>query len=292
MFPLKLAHACTLIYSNHFKYLNNVMINVSYYMEKGDRRVKKQQLPNGDYIPLPEFTDWMRKLLHLKRLPKQIKESTFAGEKPEEIRKMEEEYKRDSNAIYRLKNHYLDTLIFPNMANIAFFFDAINNYPELLEVFDEHEDIKDLLGVKRLQPRAYNYGSVFMSLVAGMIAVRSRKEDFRLKLMDRLGDLIWFKVTPLKIFETIRTSTRVFEDIGMARAWLEMLSLRVKDEYDLSKLSDVPYDKEEEKKCKTEEELNRYRSKLITQVFEDFDNNLEDKPNRTIVFDTKKLLEG
>jgi hypothetical protein len=133
-----------------------------------------------------------------------------------------------------------------------------------------------------------------------MIAVNSmakdRSENFRVKLTHKLMDLVWFKVVTLKIFETVETSQRVFEDIGRARAWLEMLalrvgdvSLRVGDEYDLTKLSDVPYDKEEEKKCKTEEELSEYRSKIIKQHFDDFDNNLKDKPSRKIVFDSKEL---
>jgi len=61
-------------------------------------------------------------------------------------------------------------------------------------------------------------------------------EDFRLILINKLADIIWFKVTGLRLLETQRTSSRVLDDIGRSSAWLEMLASRVKDEYDLTKL--------------------------------------------------------
>ena len=43
---------------------------------------------------------------------------------------------------------------------------------------------------------------MFMSLVAGMISVNRIDDDFRLRLTQRLQDLIWFKISGLKILDT------------------------------------------------------------------------------------------
>ena len=73
---------------------------------------------------------------------------------------------------------------------------------------------------------------MFMSLVAGMISVNRIDDDFRLRLTQRLQDLIWFKISGLKILDTPSSTGMIFDDIGHPRAWIEMVASRVKDEYD------------------------------------------------------------
>lgn len=80
--------------------------------------------------------------------------------------------------------------------------------------------------------------------------------------MHKLADLIWFKVIGLKILDTPKTNARVFEDIRLAFAWLEMLVSRVPDEYDLSRLS-PRYGT-----YKTEEEAEKDMARIDKQTLE------------------------
>ncbi|MGC2426563.1 MAG: hypothetical protein WA421_05980 [Nitrososphaeraceae archaeon] len=63
----------------------------------------------------------------------------------------------------------LDKFIFPSMANLAFFFRSISRYPELKEIFDN--DIKDLLGINRVDPQQNKYGFIFFELVRSILVI-------------------------------------------------------------------------------------------------------------------------
>ena len=73
------------------------------------------------------------------------------------------------------KKEILNDFVFPSMANILFFFEALAEDEDfntesknkknfhLREVF--RDDIKELLGIKRLNPKSGNYAFVFTSLL-------------------------------------------------------------------------------------------------------------------------------
>lgn len=156
-------------------------------------------------------------------------------------------------------------------------------------VINHQKKIKEILGIRRLNPRAYNYAFMFMSLISNMIMIPRTSEDFRLILINKLADIIWFKVTGLRLLETQRTSSRVLDDIGRSSAWLEMLASRVKDEYDLTKLQPRYGDYSK----MTEEQEKKEMERIDKQTLEDFEIYAkQNSPTRTFDFDTKKLIEG
>ena len=53
------------------------------------------------------------------------------------------------------KTRILENIIFPSMVNLTFFLECISNHKDLQNVFDN--DLKELFGIKRNEPRAYNY---------------------------------------------------------------------------------------------------------------------------------------
>ena len=108
------------------------------------------------------------------------------------------------------------------MANLVFFFEATSENQELAEVFES--DMLDLLGIKRLNPRSeYNhYGFIFENLISGILQTNSRKDDFRLRLIDILQELIFLKVLSLKILDMQKSTSMVTNDLQRAKAWTEL----------------------------------------------------------------------
>lgn len=231
------------------------------------------------YSPDQSLVDYMHDLLQITHNKKKLDAGAQATEKG-----------RLRTAKSR---HILPEILFPAMANLTFFFEATELFPELLSAGTLESDIKELLGIRRLNPRAYNYAFMFMSLISNMIMISRTSEDFRLKLLHKLADIIWFKVTGLKLLETQSASSRVLEDIGRSTTWLEMLSSRVKDEYDLSRLA-PRYDKEELDKLKDDKEREKkYIEEVDNQTLRDFEMYVkQNSPSRTFDFDTKKLIEN
>ena len=87
------------------------------------------------------------------------------------------------------------------MADITFFFNAIGTHPNIQKVFDD--DIKEILGVKRMDPKNTPYGFMFIMLVAGMLSVQFKTgKDFRLRLNELLHYIIQSKagVLPVRYF--------------------------------------------------------------------------------------------
>lgn len=250
-------------------------------MKKRLGRPAKDETEPEIYMPHEEFRGYMLKLLQTHKLKERLQDPKLAGEKRREL---QIEYEKKYNQVHHMKDYYLQNIVFPAMANLLFFFEAVSNNPNLFTEFEDQ--IKDLLGIRRLNPRAFNYATSFISLIEGMIVTTSKNEDFRVRLMQKLGDLIWLKVTNMKILETPKTTGRVLQDIGLGLAWLEMLASRVSDEYDLSLLS-PRYGT-----YKTEEEADTDMKRIQKKTLEDFEKHArENSPSRTFNFNTEQLLE-
>jgi hypothetical protein len=248
-------------------------------MKKGPGRPTKNESEPSIYIPHEEFVGYMKRLLQLFATKREITDDMIAGGKITDVERKQKEYRKEYNDVHRLKDYYLKR-IFQSMADLTFFFNAISTYPDLYNEFDD--EIKDLLGIKRVNPRGDNYAFMFMSLVAGMISVNRIDDDFRLRLTQRLQDLIWFKISGLKILDTPRSTGMIFDDIGRAQAWIEMVASRVKDEYDWDIITQGIKGLTKEKYGGTETE----RQKAFEQdVF-------QKRPARTFTFDTEELFKN
>jgi hypothetical protein len=143
-----------------------------------------------------------------------------------------EKLKKHKRYLDKEKVKILNNYIFPSMANVVFFFKSIVSYPELREVFED--DIKDLLGVRRLNPQSNNYGFVFFNLLHSILLVgegiyidkREHRKDFRLRLNQLLQELVWakFEVSLAKVFRNERAQRVVAGDFYRVWGWTRMLA--------------------------------------------------------------------
>lgn len=198
------------------------------------------------------------------------------------------------------KGEILDKIIFPSMANLTFFFEAVS----MIEELNFESDIIELFGIRRDNPRTYDghnaksYAFMFKELMRGMIAIsemeddgRSGRVDFRLRLIHELQSLIFHKILIQKILDSRKATSVVLGDISRAMAWTEMLASRVGDEYDLSKLSSK-YNKEELENCKNDVKRKEYQEKIDKKTLEDFEKYVKEVTiHRSFNYDFKKLIE-
>ena len=128
------------------------------------------------YAPDRRLVDFIRDRLQLS---KQLKD--LAGEK-----RIPKKLSKEAVRLGTQKNRMLNDILFQAMADITFFFSIVNFYPEIQKIFDD--DIKEILGVKRVNPKNTPYGFMFIALVAGMLLNQFKTgKDFRLRLNENLS---------------------------------------------------------------------------------------------------------
>ena len=143
---------------------------------------------------------------------------------------------RGAGSILRkLKVRILDKFVFPAMANLFYFFNEISKHPELQESFDD--DIKDLLGVRRYNPKNDNYGFIFSNLIASILKIKLlgehlESDDFRLRLIQILQNIIFLGIEQSlpDILKERRSYNRMLQDMEGSLGWTLMLAYHVKDE--------------------------------------------------------------
>jgi hypothetical protein len=187
-----------------------------------------------------------------------------------------------------MKMKILNEIIFPSMANLTFFFEAISLSSPLQADFGDA--VRDLLGIKRQEPNFDNYAFMFVRLVSAMLSVTGppspdyeKTSDFTLRLIHILQMMIKNKLELIELFRTPGAMNRVFEDISRAAAWTELISSGAKDEYDLMK--SIPKDFENVKAGELTD--------LVKKTKEEFYESIKkDLPTRTFDFNSVKLLQS
>ena len=139
----------------------------------------------------------------------------------------------------------LDKFIFPSMANLAFFFKSISRYPELKQIFDD--DIKDLLGVRRMDQQYNKYGFIFSQLVRSILLIeeeayseeasakedyplhyqlaKTGKEDFRLRLNQISPNIVKIKVVDIDLGEVLEHEKHfVQDDFNRVLLWTRIIA--------------------------------------------------------------------
>jgi hypothetical protein len=201
------------------------------------------------------------------------------------------------------KGDILDKIIFPAMANLTFFFEAVS----LIEELDFEPNIIELFGIRRDNPRTYDghnarsYAFMFKELMRGMIAIgemaddgTSGRVDFRLRLIHELQVLIFDKIHVQKILDSDKATSVVLNDISRAMAWTDMFASRVPDQYTLSELIPRYGDKEMEElgKCEDDDERKNYVEMMEKKALIKFDEHAKEKIlHRSFNYDFKKLIE-
>jgi hypothetical protein len=139
----------------------------------------------------------------------------------------------------------LDKFIFPSMANLTFFFKSISRYPELKHIFDD--DIKDLLGVRRIDPQHNKYGFILSQLVRSILLIEEEeyseeasaredfplhyqlakidKGDFRLRLNQILQDIIKIKIMDIDLAGVSEIEKRfLLDDFNRVLLWTRIIA--------------------------------------------------------------------
>jgi hypothetical protein len=173
------------------------------------------------------------------------------------------------------RTRILDDVVFQAMADITFFFSVVGAHPEIQKLFDD--DIKEILGVKRINPKERPYGFMFIALVSGMLLNQFKTgKDFRLRLNYYLQQMVWDKMSQYlsEIFESSAVQGSVSQDFNRVLGWTEtlMFAMPKKDEYRIPEV--VPVNREKGL-TKDEKELIHDQNKKYQ---EDVKRNL---PNRT-----------
>jgi hypothetical protein len=125
--------------------------------------------------------------------------------------------------------------MFQAMTDLTFFFGAVGKHTELQREFNDA--IKELLGIRRNNPKNTEYGFTFLALVGGMLLAYSggTQKDFSLRLTHELQRISWYKISQYlsKVFDSEHTQNSISNDFSRVIGWTEMLMFAMpeKDEY-------------------------------------------------------------
>ncbi len=219
-----------------------------------------------DYTPDARLVEHMQRTLHMTKKLEQI--NAAGKDVPKDIEKQK-------GALSAARTRILDEVVCQAMADITFFFSAVGAHPEIQKLFDD--DIKEILGVKRLNPKDTPYGFMFGALVSGMLLNRfNTGKDFRLRLNNYLQRMVWGKMSLYlpEIFESSAVQGSVNQDFNRVLGWTQtlMFAMRKRDEYRIPEV--VPISREKGP-TKDEKELMQKQNK---EYQEDEKRNL---PSRT-----------
>ena len=146
------------------------------------------------HVPADKLIRYMREKSSLDARKDDLEGLKMRGEITHKDEQDLERIKSRGNTLKNTKTEILDEIIFPSMANLVFFFESIAEDKVLNALFQS--DVFDLLGINRLNPRDHEnkYGFMFKRLVYSMIVTSSREDDYKLKLVDILQELINYKI--------------------------------------------------------------------------------------------------
>jgi hypothetical protein len=132
-----------------------------------------------DYVPHGELIDYIHKRL---KLSKEM-ETTLTEE-----REFSSEMNRQDKSLRTKKVRILDEIIFPAMADLVFFFEAVNKEKDLQDIF--RNDIEDLLGIKHKESQMY--GFMFHRLLRSILAIEKANSDpFIKKSVQMLNNIVF-----------------------------------------------------------------------------------------------------
>jgi hypothetical protein len=179
----------------------------------------------------------MKRTLHNTKKLEEI--STAKKDVPKDVEK-------EKGALSTARTRILDDIVFQAMADITFFFSVVAAYPEIKKLFDD--DIKEILGVKRISPKETPYGFMFKALVSGMLVNQFKTgKDFRLRLNYSLQRMVWGKMALYlpEIFESSAIQGSVGQDFNRVLGWTEMLMFAMgkRDEYRIPEVIPVSREK-------------------------------------------------
>jgi hypothetical protein len=195
-------------------------------MKEHDTNIKNR------YKPDPKIKDYIRERIELNQKLKEKTRSQFSNKE----QNFEDKVRQD-------KKRLLDNIIFPSMANLVVFFEALATNSEVRELFED--DIKELFGYIR-EPRdenkedenSYNVRLyIIRRLIDSLLTwdVEKDPDNFRLDLISGLQQIIFYQFTSItrNIIDQKRqtiVSKTVESDMRRALSWTEFLQSRYIDD--------------------------------------------------------------
>jgi hypothetical protein len=177
------------------------------------------------YWPHKALIDYTRRRLKLDETMKKVHE---AGEE------FSVEINRQDKSLRTEKVRILHEIVFPAMADLVFFFEAIARNENLQSRFKS--DVEDLLGIKYNESQMY--GFMFSRLLRSILTIGAAeaeettaksKYDFQLRLNHILQGIVLDKVRQYlpDIFQLQEAQIAVKDDIRRAWAWTGTLAYNI-----------------------------------------------------------------
>ena len=203
-------------------------------------RKKAQYIERDSNGISTKLTDYMReKVYSIPRMYELEERRKLTLAEQKELKDIKSKL-RTFGTLKNIKKEILNDIIFPAMADLTFFFECLSQSTELESIFGN--DVRELLGVIRRDPKPWDYGFMFKRLVTAMIFGDRysliprddddryyRSVDFTIKLTHILQEIILQKVGLTPKFKMEKASLRIIHDINQGLAWTELLASRVND---------------------------------------------------------------
>lgn len=219
-----------------------ILCNVKLYCYMKNKKIKQVNFIDDkkSYIPNETLVNFIQEWLHLHRkkheLAKEGKDIT--REEHLKIRELD-----------RMKVYILDTILFPAITDLTYFFEALSASPKLSEAFED--EVAELLDPRSVKQAAAVSGSgMRMSytqfrtnnlarLIMAMLEIHFDKSskgkpisDFRAALMYQMlnivGDFMDSLITNQYSFGN-QIWTSALEDYGRMKGWMALLAGSTKD---------------------------------------------------------------
>ena len=177
------------------------------------------------YSPHRAIRDYTHKRL---KLNERMNKAHEAGEE------FSDEINSQDKSLRTEKVRILDEFVFPAMADLVFFFEAVTTDEDLQARF--RSDIEDLLGIKHDESQMY--GFMFSRLLRSILAIgvaepeeitHKSKYDFQLRLNHILQGIVLDKVRQYlpDIFKLQEARIAVKDDIRRTWAWTGTLAYNI-----------------------------------------------------------------
>ncbi len=176
-------------------------------------------------------------ILEWLQLHKKKEDETMKGAE------LSEEEKKKIRELSRMKVYVLRSILFPSMANLIYFFEALASSPRLSDAF--HDEVEELLDPRRAKQAAeqsindirmssLRFGRNNLARLVMAILVTHEKEgkpklpitDFRLGLMYQLQNVIGDMMD--RVLEYEYSSSQIWksaiEDYGRMKGWVALLA--------------------------------------------------------------------
>lgn len=185
-------------------------------------------MPNKQIPPSPKLVEYLDESLRLEKM------------KVKKLDKHRSLYDQIESTVIRnndeKKVRWVDNL-FESIANLVYFFEYVNNHPELMDKF--REDIEDMMGETiKSQQHLDSKNAPFVRLISELIGLQYTDAGFGYRtrllhmlqfLINRKSDQIMMKLDKIPTKNDYDMRSMMFTDMKRAEIWIGYLDKYVAD---------------------------------------------------------------